>query len=160
MEGIVKGEHNGYDITGCIYTDGSIGWRCEALEKKNPRWNGDHEEFSDYRALVNALDAYDLKCRKSFKNKTAYTVRRGWSKTDKTEYEAVEVTSLTPNGKEAWVKTAEGKRRKLDVVSLYESEEAVKFFAKYLDETIAKFERDKQALQDALDKTRWVPEHE
>ena len=53
-----------------------------------------------------------------------------------------------------------GKLRKLDVASLYDSEEGVRFFVKYLDETIAKFERDKQALQDALDKTRWVPKHE
>jgi hypothetical protein len=158
MSGIVRSEHNGYEITGSVYSDGSIGWKCEALEK-NPRWNGDSEEFSDYREIVKALDEYDLKCRKSFVNKAAYIVNRGWS-TEKSSHEKVEVTSLTPNGKEAWVKTKEGKLRKLDVASLYDSEEGVRFFVKYLDETIAKFERDKQALQDALDKTRWVPKHE
>ncbi len=157
---IVKGEHNGYEIIGQVYTDGSIGWRCEALEKKNPRWNGDSEEFSGYHQLTIALDAYDLKCRKSFTNKTAYIINRGWSRTEKSSCEKVEVTSLTPNGKEAWVKTQEGKRRKLDVASLYADEESVKAYMSALDTVIAVFEQDKLDLQAALDKCRWVPKHE
>lgn len=157
MTNLVKSEHNGYEITGHVYSDGSISWKCDAIEKKNGRWAHDTEEFPDYRELIKALDQYDLECRKKFTNRTAYTVKRGWNKVDKTEYEEVEVTSITPNGKEAWIKCQEG-RRKVALASLYGSEQSVRLYCKYFDETLAKFESDKAGLQTALDASAWKPQ--
>jgi len=152
---LVKGEHNGYEIIGSVYTDGSIGWRCEALERRNPRWNGDLDEFPDYRELVKAIDAYDLASRKDYVNKTAYVIRRAYGNNDN-KWEAVEVTSITPNGDEAWIRSSEG-RRKVTLKTLYATKDAVETYVNSLNALMVKYDADEDKLDAELDAARWVP---
>lgn len=156
----LKGTHNGHEIRGHVYNDGSVGWKTDAIKDTDAKYEWDLEEFQSPKEIMDALDKYDLMCRKSFTNKAAYiVVMHGWNAGRNTKWEKVDVTSLSPDGNEAWIKTLDG-RRKVRIETLYATEESVKAYTSAYDAVVAAYEKDKEDLQAALDKCRWVPKHE
>lgn len=96
-----------------------------------------------------ALKAWDLAQRKDFANKEAFVVDRAYNKNASPL--SVTVTSVSADGKEAWVKQ-NGERRKIYLSELYANREQV--------EEALKIERQsKQATQDAWEAVeRWRPQ--
>jgi len=143
MVHIVRGNYNEYEILGCLRDDGSA------------TWQGGGKTFDNYPDLIAYLDHYELESRTNFTNKTAYMVERGFGWNKNTWYE-VEVLDVHANGRAATVRYGE-RLMNVNLEALYESKEGVKLYVQYLDTLEKNFNREKQDLQDALDKTRWTP---
>lgn len=151
-----KGSYNHHVVNVKVHSDESVTYTTEALKKKHPKYSwDDFEEFDTYAKVCRALDAYDLKCRKNFTNKTAYMVERPWNG-GTGETEEVTVTSIDANGNEAWVIRKEG-RRKVRIESLYADKDICDAYVKALRATIDCFEKEKETLFKKLEEFRWVP---
>ena len=85
--------------------------------------------YETAEAMEKAVDAFDLKARKGFKNPVAWCSHGSWRyrSTDDGPVE-VTVTSLDDTQSEAWIKYKDGTREKKSIKYLFESKEAVMFY--------------------------------
>lgn len=145
-----QGMHNGYEVeawTELGATGTHVTFHADVLEKY----------YDTYAAIEKALDAFDLKQRKGFKNGEAWmiTPQYSWS-TEREKFVRVTVTS-TDGFDEAWVKTAEGKRSKERRQCLFISKSAAE---KYLKESEAMKKAHEKAIEELKGRRDlWVPQH-
>ncbi len=125
---------------GCTYKvyccGGTVEFRCDLIDKP----------FKSFDALQDAVKAKKLALRKNFSNTTAFHVER-WNKGIK----KVTVTSLDGD-KDAWVKQADGTRRKESRTSLYADEGKLRKVIALEANLKDRIEKEWEALQ------KWEPQ--
>jgi hypothetical protein len=104
-------------------------------------------EFDTPEKMEKAIKVYDLSLRKDFTNKTAY---RSAGYGVETSIEEVEVTSV--DGKEAWIRSKDGKRQKTSRAYLF----AGKDEAAAAHEKIRELRKEMDAVMAAV--KRWEPQ--
>jgi hypothetical protein len=121
--------------------------------------------YDNVSSILDAIDRYDLSLRKDFVNTTAYRIGGGWHQ-EKNKVYAVTVTSVTEDGREAWVKgdkTEYGSgRTKVSLTSLYSDKEACQRYADTVNALKKKYEQDQKAADAELNKAKnlWTPKTE
>lgn len=153
-----KGEHNGHEITAYIYTDGSITFTTDALQEPGA-YGRTTKEFASLSSIEAAIDKYELSLRKNFKNTTAYMVVNPHYRSERA-VEAVKITSITQDGKEAWIKTPKDDRRKVRLDELYKDREVCQAYIDALVATTAVYEKERETLKSIVDRHLWTPEVE
>lgn len=151
-----KSTYNHHEITARVHTDGSVNYMTEAIVDTESAW-GSPREFLTVAALTEALDKYDLMTRKNFINKTAYMIEN-WYRADEGAVNTVEVTSLTSDGEDAWIKTEKGERRKVRRATLYADRGLCEAYLAAIKEIVATYEASKRHAQTVLDLSQWKPE--
>lgn len=96
------GTIDGYEVTAQIFGNSAPKFWCLDISQQS---------FDDLEKLDRAIKAYNLSLRKKFANPQAWHFSCG-------KVIEVEVTSLTENGKEAWIKS-NGKREKVNIQYLF-----------------------------------------
>lgn len=126
----------GYEISCNITTRGAV-FRSDLFA----------EPFKSEEELLKAVKSYDLENRKDFTNKTAYV--RGFRGSDPVD--KIEITSICPNGKEAWIKK-HGERTKVFLSDVFTSQAEVSAAIAYESCRRAEIAANWQAV------TRWAPQ--
>jgi hypothetical protein len=124
--------------------------------------------YDSVDAILDAIDRYDLSLRKEFTNTKAYRIGGGW-RADKHTIQEVTVTSVTEDGREAWIKVDKADkhawgngREKVMMHSLYNSKEACKHYVDSMNFLTKQFEKDTEKAKEILDnpKNMWTPKTE
>lgn len=127
------------DVTVSFGRHGMPDFRCDLLPGKG---------FDSEEKITAAINAYKLSLRKNFSNPAAWLFGSWRAQTP----QPVTVTSVTEDGKEAWVRDAKGERSKVQLAQLVSDKDAllaVMAKEKELQEQI-------KATWDAL--PRWSPQ--
>lgn len=158
-------EHKGYPIELSCQGEVAVQFSCGALVEPNKDGNRTYytkKSFSTLEALLIALDKYDLKLRKNFENNLAFYIPHDTHMGVQT----VEVTSITEDGREAWVKMPpkragdETRREKVPIKGhLFSDRAACEAFVRLKANLTKTYADTKLALQEELEKEfQWVPQ--
>ena len=157
------------EITARSHDGGQLSFSCNLLKETRKHHDGSPYEatksYDNVESILEAIDRYELSLRKDFVNKTAYRVGGGWRHEKNTVYE-VTVTSVTDDGKEAWIKEPPGQNRygngrsKVNLNSLYNNKEACKHYCDSINFLTKQYEKETTKAQEILDspKNLWKPE--
>jgi hypothetical protein len=151
------------EITARSHDGGQLSFSCDLLKETRKHHDGSPYEatksYDNVESILEAIDRYELSLRKDFVNKTAYRVGGGWRHEKNTVYE-VTVTSVTDDGKEAWIKEGDNSRSKVSLKSLYNSKEACKHYCDSMNFLAKQYEKETTKAQEILDspKNLWKPE--
>lgn len=135
-----------YTIKGEVYTDESVGYTSDVVT----------DTCSSLAAMKAALDKYTQELKKDFTSPTAWRLDYGWSEVP--HMSRVEVTSITTNGREAWVRfPTTGERGKVGRDTLYGNEEACHAYIEGLKKAKEDYTQKKLELKAVVDRFLWAP---
>lgn len=159
-----NGEHKGYHIELSCQGGAAIQFSCGALVEPNKDGNRTYytrKQFNTLEEVLTALDKYDLKLRKNFENNLAFYIPHDYHE----KVATVEVTSITEDGREAWVKfpskTVGGEFRREKVLvkgHLFSDRNECEAFMRLKENLTKRFTDAKQDAQEQLEKAfQWKP---
>jgi len=165
-----KSEYRGHIIVGQSHDGGALSFHCELLKETRKHLHSDEayetlKSYDNVASILDAIDRYDLSLRKDFTNTVAYRIGGGWREEKNKVYE-VTVTSVTEDGREAWIKGEKSDygsgRTKVSLTSLYSNKEACQRYVETMNALKKKFEQDQKAADAELNKAKnlWTPKTE
>ena len=165
-----KTEYKGQIVSGYSHDGGSLKFQCDLLKEMRKSITGGEpyetiKTYDSVESILDAIDRYDLSLRKDFTNRVAYRIDvSGW-RGEKNRIEQVEVTSVTDDGREAWIKVAKDKhaygngRSKVGISTLYNNKEVCQEYVDALNAAGKLYADTSKKLEAALNKETnlWKP---